>query len=288
MGTRVQVTAVSVDVTIGDVLSNLRAIRDSRVRNVRRGPQLLVLPELATSGYVFDDRREALRCALRADDERLTSLAADLPADTVAVLGFCERDGDALYNSALVLGAGGALGCYRKSHLWGTEHRIFDVGPHAGTVVDTPICRLGVAICYDNEFPELPRRLALSGAEILALPVNWPLVERPAGEHAPEIVQAMAAARSSRLPTVIADRHGSERGVAWTGGTCVVSSDGWVCATPSTPDGVASTELELTQDKSIGEFNDLFADRGPELYGDVAVPRIPARPTFRSEARTHV
>lgn len=288
MGGRIRVSAVPVDVTVGDVERNLGAIRDALGQSARSGPHLIVLPELATSGYVFADRGEAWSCALRADDERLTSLGAALPIETVVVLGFCERDGDTLFNSALVLGAEGVLGCYRKSHLWGTEHRIFDTGPHAGMVVDTPICRLGVAICYDNEFPELPRRLALSGAEILALPVNWPLVDRPSGEHAPEIVQAMAAARSSRLPTVIADRHGSERGVEWTGGTCVISPDGWLCATPATANTAASTELDLTLDKSIGEFNDLFADRRPELYGDIAVPRIPVRPTSRSEARTHV
>jgi len=186
------------------------------------------------------------------------------------VIGFCECDGAELFNSAVVLTADGLLGRYRKSHLWAAENTIFGTGPEAGTVIETPIGRLGVAICYDNEFPELPRRLALAGAEVLALPVNWPMVERPAGEHAPEIIQAMASARSSRLPTVIADRHGSERGVPWTGGTCVISADGWVCATSD--GGPASGVLDLSADKSLGDYNDLFADRRPELYGDVAVP----------------
>lgn len=290
MSRRLRVSAVPVEISIGDLDGNLRAIRTaletSRTRGAesapeQTGPHLVVLPELATSGYVFADRAEAWSLSLRADDHRLTALAASLPVDTVAVIGFCERDGEQLFNSALVITADGVLGRYRKSHLWDAERTIFSTGPEAGAVIDTPICRLGVAICYDNEFPELPRRLALAGADVLALPVNWPLVPRPENEHAPEIVQAMAAARSSRLPTVIADRHGSERGVRWTGGTAVISDDGWVCATSD--GGPATAVLDLTADKSLGEFNDLFADRRPELYGDITVP---VRPT--QKRGTHV
>jgi predicted amidohydrolase len=169
------------------------------------------------------------------------------------------------------------LARYRKSHLWAAENDIFDPGPEAGVVVDTPVGRIGVAICYDNEFPEVPRRLALAGAEVLALPVNWPLVPRPAGEHPPETIQAMAAARSSRMAIVIADRHGSERGVEWTGGTAVVSSDGWICATADEPGQIASAALDLPApgDKSLGAYNDLFADRRPDLYRPVHQPLSP-------------
>ena len=210
-------------------------------------------------------RSEARSLALAADDARLAALSDHVPADAVAVVGFCELGEVSLYNSALVVGADGVIGCYRKAHLWGAEHDVFDTGPEAGAVFDTPVGRLGVAICYDSEFPELPRRLALMGAEVLALPVNWPMVARPVGEHPPETIQAMASARSSRLATVIANRSGTERGVEWTGGTAVISADGWIAATPG--DGmVASTVLELSGDKTLGAYNDLFADRRPDLY----------------------
>ena len=264
----IRVSAVALPIVFGDVDANLAAIR-AVLTGAQPGPHLIVLTELATSGYVFADADEARSLALAADDPRLEALADTVPEATVAVVGFCERAGDALYNSALVLGNKSVLGCYRKSHLWDAETTIFTAGDEAGMVLDTPIGRLGVAICYDNEFPEVPRRLALAGAEVLALPVNWPLVERPSGEHPPELLQAMAAARSSRLPTVIADRHGVERGVVWTGGTAVVSGDGWVCATPD-QDGVASTVIDMTADKAIGPYNDLFADRRPELYAAVS------------------
>lgn len=267
MSRQLRVSAVSLDIEIGDLAANLTAI--GRVlRNQEPGPHLIVLPELATSGYVFDGAVEAWSLALRADDPRLTSLATSLSVDVVAVIGFCEVDDDRLFNSALVIGHGGVLGRYRKAHLWDAEHDVFTPGAEAGEVFDTPIGRVGVAICYDSEFPELTRRLALAGAEVLALPVNWPMVQRPVGEHPPETIQAMAAARTSRVATVIADRHGVERGIEWTGGTAVISADGWICATPGTG-ATATTVLDLSSDKSLGAHNDLFADRRPELYGDI-------------------
>ena len=269
MSRQLRVSAVSLAVEIGDVAANLTAVERALDRR-ESGPHLIVLPELSTSGYVFDDGAEARSLAMRADDPRLGSLADALHTDAVAVVGFCETDGDRLFNSALVIGRDGVLGCYRKAHLWGAERNVFVPGDEAGAVFDTPVGRLGVAICYDSEFPELTRRLALAGAEVLALPVCWPLVVRPAGEHPPETIQAMAAARTSRLATVIADRHGAERGIEWTGGTAVVSADGWICATPG-DDGTATAVLELSGDKSLGAHNDLFADRRPELYGGIHV-----------------
>ena len=265
MTTRLRVSAVALDVRIGDLETNLSRIGQVLAGIEADGPHLIVFPELATSGYVFDDAAEARSVALAVDDARLTALSEHVPAGAVVVFGFCELGEVALYNSALVIGADGVIGCYRKAHLWDAECDVFDSGPEAGTVFDTPIGRVGVAICYDSEFPELPRRLALMGADVLALPVNWPRVARPAGEHPPETIQAMASARSSRLATVIADRDGTERGVEWTGGTAVISSDGWITATPG--DGmVASTVLEMSGDKRLGAYNDLFADRRPDLY----------------------
>jgi len=190
-----------------------------------------------------------------------------LPPGVVAVVGYAERDAGQVFNSAAVLTGERRIGDYRKAHLWGAEAALFERGPSAGALFDTPIGRLAVAICYDNEFPEVPRRLALAGAEVLALPVNWPLLARPAGEHPPETIQAMAAARSSRLATVIADRSGAERGVAWTGGTAVIDEDGWVAALPDdSGSAVATLTLRSPGDKSLPPHNDLFGDRRPELY----------------------
>ncbi|MCM3779339.1 nitrilase-related carbon-nitrogen hydrolase [Microbacterium hydrocarbonoxydans] len=261
----IEAIALSPMIEVGDVDANLRRLADALSGFHDDAPRLVVAPELATSGYVFTDRDEAMRLAMPRDDDRLSRLAERLGSQTVAVIGFAELDGDHLYNSAAVLTRDGVLAVYRKSHLWGEEKLVFTPGTDAGMVVDTSVGLLGVAICYDNEFPEVPRALALSGADLLALPVNWPLVPRPEGERPPETIQAMGAARSSRLPTVIADRHGVERGVEWTGGTAVIDGEGWVVAEDS--DGAATAILQITTgDKGLGPHNDLFADRRPDIY----------------------
>lgn len=261
------VAAVSPEIGLGDTAGNITRCAASITEAALRDARLIVLPELALSGYVFHDAAESRAAAITPDDPVWGELTGAIPEGVVAVVGYAEAAREGVYNTAAVLTRGTRIGDYRKSHLWGAESSLFSAGGTAGWVYDTPIGRLGVAICYDNEFPEVPRRLALAGAELLALPVNWPLVDRPAGERPPETIQAMAAARSSRLPTVIADRAGTERGVEWTGGTAVIDGDGWIAALPD-DDGFAVARLTVSDagDKSLPPFNDLFADRRPDLY----------------------
>lgn len=261
-----RVAAVSPEIVFGDVDGNLDRIRAAIVAAGHRGARLIVLPELATSGYVFADRAEAEGLALAGDDARWAAVHAVIPDGAVVVVGYAERDGEQLYNSAAVLTRSARLADYRKSHLWGAETLVFDRGDDAGLVVDAPFGRLGVALCYDIEFPEVPRRLALAGADVLAVPVNWPLVPRPEGEHAPELIQAMAAARSSRVPVVIADRWGAERGVDWTDGTAIIDEQGWIVAFRAVMGAGAVLSLTAVREKSLPPHNHLFADRRGELY----------------------
>jgi predicted amidohydrolase len=266
------VAAGPVGVVLGDVDGNLARIAAATRAAAAGGARLIVLPELATSGYVFASRAEAEAAAITADDARLAALSVAVPANGALVVGFAERSGDVLFSSAAVIGARGVLAVYRKTHLWGEESRFFAAGDVPPPVVDTPVGRVGVAVCYDAEFPEVPRALALAGADVLALPVNWPLVPRPRGERPPEIVLAMAAARASKLPVVVADRAGEERGVPWTDGSAVIGPDGWiVSAEPGARDGFATAVLDpgLARDKRIGDRNDLLADRRPDLYGSL-------------------
>jgi predicted amidohydrolase len=261
-----RVAATTIDVRLGEVEANLARVAEGLRACLRSGAELTVLPELATSGYMFKDAAEAAAAAIPRHDARLTALARLVPAGKVAVVGYCEAAaGGSLHNSALVLSGGEILRNYRKSHLWAGEKLIFAPGAEAGCVVDTPVGRLGLAICYDNEFPEVPRGLALAGADICALPVNWPKVPRPAGEHPPETIMAMAAARASRMPFVIADRAGQERGVTWTGATAIIDGDGWIAAESESRPVMGDIVLR-PGDKVIGERNDLFTDRRPDLY----------------------
>lgn len=259
----VRVSAVSPAIRAGRVEENLRACEQGIAEAVANGSKLIVLPELATSGYAFSSYEEAESSSMAADDDRLLGLAAGLPRDVVVVIGFAERLHRGLANSVVALTSQGPIGSYRKTHLWGSEPDFFVRGDAAPPVVPTPFGRLGLAICYDIEFPEVPRSLKLEGAELLASPVAWPLVPRPDGERAPELVLAMASARANRLPIVIADHSGSDGGVEWTAGTAIIDGDGWVLQERE-PHALA--DVQIPADSSAGPLNDLIGDRRPEIY----------------------
>ncbi|MGX6447208.1 nitrilase-related carbon-nitrogen hydrolase [Patulibacter sp. S7RM1-6] len=247
----------------------LAAIRDG----VADGADVIVLPELATSGYVFASADEAAGVAIPADDPLLEEWAdAVRDAGAVVVGGFCERGADGrLHNSAALVDGSGVRAVYRKTHLWDREKLIFAPGDDAPPVVETAHGRIGVLVCYDLEFAELTRGVALAGADLLAVPTNWPLVPRPAGEHPPEVIIGMAAARTNRMFVACCDRAGVERGQEWTSGTAIVDHEGWVVA-ETTEEGAVTADLDLTlaRDKRLTENAHLHGDRRPELYGSVA------------------
>ena len=250
---------------IADLDANLCMIGKAVADATAAGVQLLVLPELATSGYHLTPE-EARATALSRTSPVLDGWAAQLAAGAVLVLGFCEADGNELYNSAAVITRRGVLGVYRKTHLWDSEKEIFTPGAVRAGVLDTPLGPLGTLVCYDLEFPEMPRGLALAGAEIIAVPTNWPLLDRPPGERAPEVVQAMAAARASQVAIACCDRRGAERGTAWTQGTVVVGPDGWPRGEKDELGRLdAVVELKATRTR-ISARNDVFGDRRPALY----------------------
>lgn len=252
---------------IGDLQRNKELIEAAVVDAMADGIQVLVLPELATSGYFLLDQAEALSCSLASTDEFFTRLCSLLRVDTVAVVGFCENDGGVLYNSAIVLTAGSVIGVYRKTHLWDAEKELFSPGTDSPKVLETPVGRVGVLICYDQEFPEMPRMLAVQGAEMIAIPTNWPVVPMPSGEHPPEVIQAMAASRASRIPIFCCDRRGTERGNTWTEGSVIINAEGWPSGTKDSNHRV-DADIAIDRERlTIGPRNHVLGDRRPELYG---------------------
>jgi predicted amidohydrolase len=245
---------------VGDLAGN-RELALSAI-DAARGADVIVLPELVTSGYVFESREECLAASLAPDDLAEWGAAA---GGAIVVGGFAERADDGLvYNSAAMVDASGVLGVYRKLHLWDQEKLFFEPGRELPRVHDTPHGRLATMICYDLEFPELVRMVALEGCELLCVPTNWPRTPRPPGEHPGEVINAMAMARANRMFVAACDRSGIERGVEWTAGTSIVDVDGWV---------VSETRAELdvarARDKRFAGLADAFGDRRPELYAAI-------------------
>jgi predicted amidohydrolase len=258
--------------TVGDLARNTRLTRDAVREAVERGARLVVLPELATSGYVFESAEEARACAEPASGPALQGWVEEAArGDAVVVGGFCELgDNGLLYNSAAVMDGDGVLAVYRKIHLWDREQLVFEPGAECAAVVETRVGRIGVAVCYDLNFPEVARGLALAGADIVTVPTNWPLFPRPEDERPIEIALAMATAHTSRVFVAACDRCGTERGVDWTGGSVICDSDGWLVAGPIEDYGegllLADCDVARARDKAWNGRNDVLGDRRPDLY----------------------
>ena len=266
------VAVAQLALAVGDPDTNLAAVRAAVAEAARVGAELVVMPELSDSGYVFSDADEARSLATPSSTLReWRSLAA--AHDLTIAGGFCELGPDGqLFNSAAIVDASGTVAVYRKAHLWDAEKNIFTPGDSAPPVADLPFGRVALMICYDLEFPEWVRLAALSGADLIAAPVNWPASASPAppGERAREVVSAQAAAAANGVFIAVADRCGTERGVDWVGGSVIVGRRGYPAAGParSGQPTVLTAEIDLRQarDKRVTSRNDLFGDRRPDLY----------------------
>lgn len=265
-----RVTCCQIALRIGDTTGNLATARAAIEAAARDGAQVVVLPELTPSGYVFADRAELASLAEPRDGASVTEWANLAEAfDLTIVAGFAEDAGEKIYNSACVVDRTGLRGVYRKTHLWDAENAVFDRSDDLPLVVDTDHGRLGVLICYDVEFPEWVRAVALAGADLLCAPVNWPLLPRPEGERPTELVRALAGAGVNRMPLAVCDRAGAERGVDWIGASVITDADGYPMALAryGTPDAItADVDLAAARVKKFNQHNDVHGDRRTDLY----------------------
>lgn len=250
------------------------AIEEAIRRAAARGARLIVLPELAVTGYAprrFGSERARQETLSGPTVTTLLDLSAEL--EVVVVCGVPERDVDRWWNSAVVVDSGRLVGRYRKVHLWGPEKEWVTAADQPPLVVETSIGRVGTMICYDLEFPEWVRLAAEAGAEILAVPANWPRFDHP-GRHPVEVAKAQAAAATYGVAVAVADRCGIEDGIDWEGGTLICDARGYLVAGPATAPGQASrpavlladVDLTASRDKSRGRHNDVIGDRRPHLY----------------------
>jgi predicted amidohydrolase len=226
----------------------------------------VVLPELATTGYMFADRDQAMQMAETVDGPTVTGLARICATgDLHVVCGFAERDGDRLFNSAVLVGPQGHVATYRKTHLFRDEKTIFDPGDSGFFVSDVRGVKVGMLVCFDWIFPEAARTLALMGAEVIAHPSNLVL----------PWAQAATVTRciENRVYWVLANRTGTETEgettLAFTGCSRVVAPAGRVMLDAGKVDdtlGIVEVDPALARDKSVNPENDLLADRRPGFY----------------------
>lgn len=270
MGVRIACCQIAPDVESPAASAVLA--RTSIAAAIADGAEIVVLPELCTSGYVFRSAEEARAAATPADGELLRGWADEAArGDALVVGGFCELAPDGrLFNSSALVDRDGVVAVYRKVHLWAEERFWFTPGDSPAPVVGTRHGPVGLAVCYDLEFPELTRGLALQGAALIALPTNWPRDDAPPDGR--PVLHSLAAMTAywNRLFVAVCDRCGTERGLEFEGGSVIAGPDGAFRAGPVADRGartlVADCELNEAADKRTSEQNDAFADRRPAHY----------------------
>ena len=229
---------------------------------------LLVLPELANTGYLHDDPAALLAASETADGSGifLSSLIATAREhDACIISGFSEREGSRVYNSAVAVDETGVINLYRKTHLFYKEKRLFKPGDSGFSVFGFRGVIIGTMVCFDWFFPESARTLALKGAQILAHPANLVL---------PWCQDAMVTrSLENHVFSITANRVGTESGqgeeLEFTGSSQILDPYGKCLAQAAERSiqlAIVDIEPEKALNKRLNAHNDLFDDRKPIYY----------------------
>lgn len=230
--------------------------------------ELIVLPELFSTGYQFRNKDEALKIAEPVDGGysplRLCEEARERKIFIVA--GFAERAGKRVYNSSMLVGPRGVIGVYRKAHLFWNEKNIFSRGDTEFKVYKAGEAKVGMMICFDWIFPEAARTLALKGADIICQPSNLVL------PYCPEAM--ITRSLENRVFSITANRVGVEERIRgsrlrFIGKSQIVDPNGrLLCRAKGQGVAAAAAEIDprAARNKSITPLNDLFKGRRKDLF----------------------
>jgi predicted amidohydrolase len=247
----------------GEKERNLRRIIRFLEEGVEKEADLLVLPELCTTGYVFKAEKEVKALSEEVPEGQTTrTLASFAERENLHIVaGLCERKSGKFFNSAVLVGPDGFVSVYRKAHLFDNEKIWFSRGDDPFRIYSTSNARIGIMICFDWIFPEVVRILALKGAQIICHPSNLVL---PYCQKA-----ILGAAVQNKVFIITANRLGTERGLKFTGMSQIVDPHmEFLARSRKTGEEVRVVEIdpEDADSKRITEHNDLWADRRIDLY----------------------
>ncbi|MEA2103344.1 MAG: nitrilase-related carbon-nitrogen hydrolase, partial [Candidatus Cloacimonadota bacterium] len=228
---------------------------------------LIVLPELATSGYIFTDRNELAHYTAPAYSGRIANFFRQLSQKykCAIVTGFAENENNHFFNSQMLVLPNGKIHIYRKTHLFYKEKEIFNPGDTGLNVFEYKGVNLGLMICFDWIFPESARTLALKGADIICHSANLVL---------PFCQKAMVTRSiENRVFIITANRFGSEKNADekfnFTGMSQITDVTGNVLINAGKDEEcvkIVDIEPQRARNKNVTEFNNIFLDRKEDFY----------------------
>lgn len=244
---------------------------------VAEGANLIVLPELANTGYAYRNRQEAFDLAEQVPGGPSVQVWTQFACQHGVYLaaGVAERDGDKLYDCAVLTGPEGFIGKYRKAHLWNLEKLWFSPGDLGFPVFETPIGRIGLMICWDVWFPEVPRLLSLQGADIICSLNNWVWTPPPLFDDTGKCMASyltITAAHVNNTFIAAANRIGTDRGDRFLGCSLIAGTHGWPIGrvAGAEEETILYADIDLVSARSApiwNSLNDLPRDRRSDLYG---------------------
>ncbi len=245
-----RVAAIQYEPVLGEKERNVGDLLRLTEEAAQHGARLIVHPEMATTGYCWLSREEIapfVEALPGPTIDRFSQLAARYDCYIATSLPEVDPATNVYYNSLALIGPAGLMGVYRKVHSFISEPRWARDGDLGFPVWDTPLGRLGGVICQDASFFEATRLLALRGADVLLFPTNW------LDEKCPNSWW-MARAFENGCYFIAADRYGIERGVQFSGGSCIIDPDGAVQAYLDAGEGIVYGDVDLrrSRDKRWG------------------------------------
>lgn len=255
----INAAAIQFNVKQGDVDANLAYIREALTRVAAQGANLAVLPEMWSSGFSYKNLNEL---ALRTQGIVAELLKLSARLKLVIIGSMPEPNGEKVFNAAYVIDNGSLAGVYRKMHLFSLlgEERAFS-GGDSWLLAETSLGKVGVIICYDLRFPELSRRLAVEGAQVICVPAQWP---KPRQEHWRTLLRARAM--ENQLFIVACNACGIIGKLDFFGMSMIIDAKGDVLTEAGEREGeiVASLDMQAMTDwrAQIPCFN----DRKPDCY----------------------
>lgn len=270
-----KVACVQMDVLLCKKQENLEKALHLALKAVTKGAEIIVLPEVFSTGFCYEKIEHS---AESLPSPTLENLACFSEANNCILIGSIiqkainetvenkeskeSKNSILYYNLGFCLESGILAGTYRKIHPFKGENKFFSRGNLLEPIsLKNQDLKIGFEICYELRFPEVARKLALAGSDLLVTTAAFP---NPKSEHWRTLVRARAI--ENQIPHIACNRIGSAPGISYFGNSMIVDSLGEVKADAGDKENVIVFDIDLSAKEEVRKDVPVFKDRREELY----------------------